>query len=199
MFRPKRPPSQSSSIRPDRVLLAAIREGDTSALGQLYDRYGPALYTLARHRHLSSADLIVEQVFIDLWNAGQRTLLPVPIVPMLLDLAARSLSGTAISPVLFKREGAPQDPLALLTHIGGSDPLVCAVLVLVRLGRLNIAESVAALEAEPAVIRHALALGLKLLGQHQPVATAEASLVLHQPASSGVLSGIQAQPEAGVQ
>jgi hypothetical protein len=181
------------------VLLAAIREGDTSALGQFYDRYGPALYTLARHRHLSSADLIVEQVFIDLWNAGQRTLLPVPIVPMLLDLAARSLSGTAVSPGLFKREGAPQDPLALLTHIGGSDPLVCAVLVLVRLGRLNIAESVAPLEAEPAVIRHALVLGLKLLCQHQPVTTAEASLVLQQPTSSGVLSGIQAQPEAGVQ
>ena len=174
--------SDKARSRDDELLLL-ITQRDEQALGLLYDRYGPAIYSLARQRHLASAEPVVEQVFTDLWNMGRHARLPVPIMPLLLDLAARALAETPVPPVLPTCEAAVQDPLALLAQVGHADPLVCNVLVLVCLGKWNIAESAVALAVEPGVVRHALTSGLALLRHLQPVANAEASHVRQLPAS----------------
>ena len=199
MFRTKRPPTQSPSARSDRALATGIGQGKTAALGQLYDRYGPAIYSLMRQKHPASAEPIVEQVFAAVWNMGRHGRLPLPIGPVLLDLATRSLAETTVPPVLPTSEAALQDALALLARIGHSDPLVCNALVLVCLGRSNLAESAMALEVEPAVVGRALTSGLALLRQLQPVAGAEACDVRQVPAPSSLLAAVQAVPENGAQ
>ena len=175
------PVSDKARLRDDELLLL-ITQRDEQALGLLYDRYGPAIYSLARQKHPTCAEFIVERVFADLWNMGRHGRLPVPIMPLLLDLAARALAEPPVPPVLSTSEPAVQDALALLAQVGHADPLVCNALVLVCLGKLNIAESAVALAVEPAVVRHALTSGLALLRQLQPVADAEFSHVRRLPA-----------------
>lgn len=198
MVRPKQPPSQSSAVPSDRALLAAISRGATSALGQLYDRYGPAIYGLARQRDPATAERIVEQVFFDLWKLGQRRLLPVPLAPMLIDFAARAMADSPGRPLLSPHAGTTQDALALLAQLGRSDAVACNTLVLVRLGRVGIAVSAVALEMEPAEVRHALTLGLELLRQLN-IAPAEATLALQLPTAPAVFSVAQEVVEGGDQ
>lgn len=58
----------------DRVLMARLAGGDRAALAELYDRYGPGVYGLAR-RMLGDAALaedVTQEVFLKVWRAAAR-------------------------------------------------------------------------------------------------------------------------------
>jgi RNA polymerase sigma-70 factor (ECF subfamily) len=60
--------------RTDDELLAALERGQTEALGVLYDRHAPVLFTLAVHLAGSRArgEDIVHDIFLDLARAARR-------------------------------------------------------------------------------------------------------------------------------
>lgn len=184
MFRPKSSQRQISKVRPDRALATDISQGDVSALGQLYDRYSPAIFALACQRHVAAAEQAVEQVFGEFWNMGQDRVLPFYLTPILLDLAVDAVSGMPQPSTL----PTTPDALALLALLGQSDPLACSVLVLVCLNRVNIEVSATVLGIEQAVVRHALTSGLNWLRQFQPWMTTDTSSV-QLPVHSGELPG----------
>jgi RNA polymerase sigma-70 factor, ECF subfamily len=58
----------------DAVLLQRIGEGDEAALGQLYERMGRAMYSLAYQivRDAASAEDVVQEVFLAAWRDAHR-------------------------------------------------------------------------------------------------------------------------------
>lgn len=55
---------------PDAVLVARLRQGDDTALGEIYDRHGAAAYRIA-HRTLRDGGLAedaVQEAFLELWQ-----------------------------------------------------------------------------------------------------------------------------------
>jgi hypothetical protein len=198
MSRPERRQHHSHAIPSDRKLAASIRRGDTSALGQLYDRYAAAIYTLVCGSRPASAEHIVEQVFVELWNAGRRSHLPMPVAPMLLDLVVHALPESTMAPIQPSTTCAAPDAISHLVLIGRSDPLVCAVLVLMCVGKAGIAATATALDEEPAVVRRALSSGLILLRQLQPIVHAD-NVQETQTTSPDPHSGIQSSADIGLQ
>ncbi len=66
--------SSSAARQADAELVGLLARGDTSALEQLYDRYGRPAYSLAR-RILTDdglAEDVVQEVFIALWKQPER-------------------------------------------------------------------------------------------------------------------------------
>jgi len=58
----------------DVALVARLAGGDDGALGELYDRYGTAVYALARRilRDGAAAEEVTQEVFVRLWRAAAR-------------------------------------------------------------------------------------------------------------------------------
>lgn len=58
---------------PDELLLARVADGDSTALGALYDRYGRPAYSRARRVCASArpAEDVVREVFLTLWRDPQ--------------------------------------------------------------------------------------------------------------------------------
>jgi RNA polymerase sigma-70 factor (ECF subfamily) len=55
---------------PDAVLVSAIRTGDESAMGRLYDRYSPVVYGVALRvlEDTGAAEDVLQEVFLQLWR-----------------------------------------------------------------------------------------------------------------------------------
>jgi RNA polymerase sigma-70 factor, ECF subfamily len=67
-------PTDAATPRRDRELVAQMADGDERALGELYDRYGPALYAIA-YRILgeaSDAEEAVAEAFAQAWREASR-------------------------------------------------------------------------------------------------------------------------------
>lgn len=54
----------------DRRLIAAIQEGDQSALARLYDRYSSLVYTLVVRivKETAEAEDVLQEIFLSIWN-----------------------------------------------------------------------------------------------------------------------------------
>jgi RNA polymerase sigma-70 factor, ECF subfamily len=63
----------SNVVANDATLVSAIRSGDESALGQLYDRYSSIVYSVALRilGDTGAAEDILQDVFIQLWRNPQ--------------------------------------------------------------------------------------------------------------------------------
>ena len=59
---------------PDEVLVLRLADGDRSALGELYDRYGRVAYSLTCRICVDAglAEDVVQEVFLAVWSAPQR-------------------------------------------------------------------------------------------------------------------------------
>jgi len=58
------------AVPPDAILVSAIASGDESAMGQLYDRYSPIVYSIAL-RVLGDAGMaedLLQEIFMQLWR-----------------------------------------------------------------------------------------------------------------------------------
>lgn len=58
-------------VSPDAMLVSAIRSGDEQAMGQLYERYSPIVYSVAL-RVLGDSGLaedVLQEVFMQLWRS----------------------------------------------------------------------------------------------------------------------------------
>jgi RNA polymerase sigma-70 factor, ECF subfamily len=58
----------------DLQLVASLQEGQQHALGQIYDRYGAAVYRLARKMSVSDGDAedLTQEVFLAFWQKVER-------------------------------------------------------------------------------------------------------------------------------
>jgi len=68
---PVSPPDRSPPASPsDRELILALRQGQSQALGVLYDRYSRLVYTLALRMltHPQEAEDLTQEVFVKLWQ-----------------------------------------------------------------------------------------------------------------------------------
>ena len=56
------------------TLMARMAAGDTEAVGELYDRYGARLYTLALHicQDRGAAEEVVQDIFVTAWREAAR-------------------------------------------------------------------------------------------------------------------------------
>ena len=74
----------------DAALMEGILQGDTGALEALYDRYGRPVYSLVLRiaQHPSSAEEIVQDVFLQLWRSADRFQISRgPLEPWLFTMA----------------------------------------------------------------------------------------------------------------
>ena len=143
----------------DRVLVGELRNGEAAALGRLYDRYAPLVFTLAHDGRSRTPEAITEDVFVDLWHMGTRALLPLPILPVLLDLTRqRVLPAGGTLPTLA---GFRQFPA-----------FVFDVMVLSRLGQLDLTEIATALDVDRREVCSAVGAGLSRLRSAAPAGVA---------------------------
>jgi RNA polymerase sigma-70 factor, ECF subfamily len=82
----------SSDARDDAAVMAAIAQGDRSALETLYDRYAPMVYALCRRmlRDPSASEDLLSDVFIEAWRRGDRFDAARGSVPTYLATVTRS-------------------------------------------------------------------------------------------------------------
>lgn len=76
------------TVKTDEELMAAFAAGDDGAVGELYERYRPALRARAmRTRSASDADDVVQQTFVRLFQARHSYRLGEPVRPWLHAIA----------------------------------------------------------------------------------------------------------------
>jgi RNA polymerase sigma-70 factor (ECF subfamily) len=65
--------TQQSSAKEEAALIARIRAGDESAMGEVYDRYSGVVYGVALRvlGNTSSAEDVLQEVFLQLWRNPQ--------------------------------------------------------------------------------------------------------------------------------
>ncbi len=71
---PVREPPSADARRAEIALLARIRDGDASAVSDLYARFGGPLYSLAYQvtRDATAAEDVVQEVFVAVWRDAAR-------------------------------------------------------------------------------------------------------------------------------
>jgi hypothetical protein len=155
---------RESTARPsDRELTLGISQGNIVAMGHVYDRYVGLVWTLAADRPVRVAEAVVESVFVDLWTRGQSRGLPLPLVQHVIDLARAHLLATSDTFVPDVQDTPALVGWAVLERFERFPPFVRSVLLLVCLAKLKVHEIADALEVEPAVVKGALSIGLRLV------------------------------------
>jgi RNA polymerase sigma-70 factor, ECF subfamily len=83
-------PTESREVSPDAALVRSLLRQDVNAFEQLYDRHSRAVYSLVLRilQHASTAEEVVQDVFLQLWrNASRYDPARGPFLPWLLTLA----------------------------------------------------------------------------------------------------------------
>ncbi len=147
----------------DRDLCTRLARRDTAALGCLYDRYAPFVFTVLCDATPEAAEALLENVFVELWSRGA-VALRTNLVPMLLQLTAEAV---------VHHRGAPAEQTSGTSWGGPLLPAVAPfsmlpdgvfdVLVLTCLGGLTCAELAIAFECERSVIYQRLSTGVATL------------------------------------
>ncbi len=112
--------------RDDHALMAAIANGDQSALEQLYERFSPMVYALCRRvlRDPNVADELLADIFMEVWRKSERfdasrgsvvTYLATLTRSRAID-RLRSQRRTAAAPLseIAEPEASPSDPASAL-------------------------------------------------------------------------------------
>jgi len=78
----------------DQALLAAVAQGDSTALSQLYDRFSPLLLALSRRvlNDPADAEEVLQEVFLQVWNQASKYQQSRSSVSTWLVMLARSRS-----------------------------------------------------------------------------------------------------------
>lgn len=153
--------SSERAVYSDTTLISAVQRRDQSALGLLYDRYAPLVFTLAKSVAPDSAEALTERVFYRLWSSQAILTRPGPLINTLIDLteqACRSESG--LLPGSSNRPGAL---FAVLTPFARLSPGIYELIVLAYVGQLDVIEIACALDISLAQVREALTSGLMLV------------------------------------
>lgn len=143
----------------DQLLCDWINHDEAAALGVVYDRYAPLVFTLLSQAQPYAAASLLEEVFIALWRRG-RTAPVNALLPLLLQLTADAVASNQL------REGHAADtqaPLLPLAPFQDLPPHIFTVMVLACLGKLPISELSIALACDQRVVQQALATGLALV------------------------------------
>ena len=147
----------------DHHLLAALQRRESAALSQLYDRYAPLVYTLARSSDFATAEAVTEGVFVDLWRSG---LPPTPsgsLLATLIDLASTKVQRVVEEGQSAAAPGTTAAQFPALEPFLSLPPFVFEVMVLTYLGQLRVPDIAVALDVDQATILYNLATGLRLL------------------------------------
>ncbi|HLZ92435.1 MAG TPA: sigma-70 family RNA polymerase sigma factor [Candidatus Acidoferrum sp.] len=82
-------PKGNDAVPPDAALMHRLLRRDVSAFEQLYERHSRIVYSLVLRilRHGSTAEEVVQDVFLQLWRSSARYDLSRPFIPWLLTLA----------------------------------------------------------------------------------------------------------------
>jgi hypothetical protein len=147
--------SASPSARlSDRELLARVRKRQPAALGTLYDRYAPLVYTIANQAEPDYAEVITEQVFVNLWQAGTSRVLPTPLLDTVLYLTSSVITRHRMA------QGSTLEPtsplMAALASFAGLEHPAFDVAVMSIIGQLKVAEVAVALEQDPVAVKNLL-------------------------------------------
>jgi RNA polymerase sigma-70 factor (ECF subfamily) len=69
-------PHTAYELRDDATLLTQVRRGDEAAIASLYDRYAAVVYAVALRvlHHSSSAEEILEEMFVEIWRRPEEFL-----------------------------------------------------------------------------------------------------------------------------
>ena len=109
----------------DRECMARLREGDTAALAELYDRHTPLLHSLALRivRRASDAEDVVQETWLQVWRSAASwdpsrgsvagwliTIVRSRAIDRFRSLASRT---TAESAVEMTTAPAPEEPVAV--------------------------------------------------------------------------------------
>lgn len=113
----------------DRSLIARIRDGDHTALAELYDRHGKTVYSIALSilRDPGRAEDVTQDVFITLWTQPERYN---PEIGRFAPWFYRVARNRAIDIIRQRRrEVMPEEPAVFDLMLGASDdsPLDAAV------------------------------------------------------------------------
>ena len=152
-------PQTSPRAASDRDLCARLKRHETAALGCLYDRYAPFVFRLLCDAAPDAAELLLENVFVELWHRGA-TMGHTNLLPTLLHLTAEAV--TQHQAVRGQTSGVVwgRPLLPALAPFSRLPDFVFDVLVLTCLGRLTCSELAVALECDTSVIRRSLSTGL---------------------------------------
>ncbi len=147
----------------DRDLCARVAQRDTAALGCLYDRYAPFVFTVLCDAAPDAAAALLENVFVELWSRGA-VAVRTNLVPMLLQLTAEAVihhRGVPVGQTSGTDWGGPLLPAVAPFRMLPDG--VFDVLVLTCLGGLTCAELAIAFECERSVIYRRLSTGVATL------------------------------------
>jgi hypothetical protein len=140
-----------------------LYQSDLTALSSVYDRYSRLVFLLAQQAVPTLSDVIVEDVFIDLWCASTHAPLTPPLLGPLLDLTAAAVIRHGVLGQLPQETNGGRRILAGLVPFSGLSGRAFDVLVLRCLGQLTVEEVAITLEQTPAMIRATLTTGLATL------------------------------------
>ena len=150
-------PKYQAATRSDAALIAGIRRQEQRALGILFDRYAPLVFTLAQGACPDSAEAITEGVFYELWASRGGVMRAGSLLHTLIDLTELAVG----------QDGA-RSPTKLLAPFEGLSPLVYDVMVLTYVGQVDIQELSAALDVDKVRVREALVAGIRVLRRSRP-------------------------------
>jgi len=113
-------PTDSREVSPDAALVRSLLRQDVNAFEQLYDRHSRAVYSLVLRilQHASTAEEVVQDVFLQLWrNASRYDASRGPFLPWLLTLARnRALDQLRLkSERQRRREDQAEEPPAVFS------------------------------------------------------------------------------------
>ena len=138
---------------PDRLLIDRLGRRDEGALGRLYDRYAPLVFTLARDTDPETAEVVTEQVFVSLWREAGGDHLAPSLPRRLIERTAEMLPAAAPAHGPVNADAQ----LPALAPFVGLPPFVFDVAVMVYVGQLDVDAIAAAWEIDRAVVRAGLA------------------------------------------
>lgn len=146
----------------DRQLGVRIHQRETAALGLVYDRYAPLVFTLLCHGNSAVAESLLEDVFVALWHHGS-TMIITDLVSTLLRLTAEALTPRTAAKSWMQGTAWGQAELPPLMPFRSLPPHAFDVMVLTWIGKLTINEVSVALERDAAELYRALATGFAMV------------------------------------